>query len=186
MNYASIKQFDSANGPGIRISIFVCGCPHHCKGCFNQEALDFDYGEPFTDEVIETVIEYLKPDYICGLTVLGGEPMFPANQAEVVRLLRRVREVYGNSKSIWVYTGYLFDNDILGCMLDKVPATKELLSYVDVIMDGPFVEEQHNLNAYFRGSDNQRAILVQETLANDNKELVLWQPQEPQYVYPNK
>lgn len=182
MNYADIKRNDAANGPGVRISLFVSGCTHHCKGCFNEEAWDFNYGKPYTEKETDYIISELAPSYIGGLTILGGEPMDPANQPGILPLLRKVRETYGNTKSIWIYTGYLFDRDILGRMVDELPYTREILSYVDVIMDGPFIEERKNLDAYFRGSDNQRAILVQKTLA-DNGNLHYWEPRKPKYVY---
>lgn len=164
MNYADIKQYDIANGPGVRVSVFVSGCTHHCKGCFNEEAWDFSYGTPFTEQTIETVIEYMKPSFVCGLTVLGGEPMEPQNQTEVVKLLRRVKEVYPK-KSIWLFSGYDFEQDIVGRMYASVPETKELLSYLDVMVDGKFVEEQKSLSLRFKGSANQRTILVQESLS---------------------
>ena len=138
MNYADIKRNDAANGPGVRISLFVSGCTHHCKGCFNEEAWDFNYGKPYTEKETDYIISELAPSYIGGLTILGGEPMDPANQPGILPLLRKVRETYGNTKSIWIYTGYLFDRDILGRMVDELPYTREILSYVDVIMDGPF------------------------------------------------
>lgn len=183
MNYADIKLYDAANGPGIRVSLFVSGCTHKCKGCFNEEAWDFCYGNPYTDAETDYIIEQLAPDYIEGLTLLGGEPMDPRNQPGILPLLRKVRETYGSRKTIWLFTGYLFDRDILGRMLSEIPETKEILSYLDVIMDGPFIEEQKDLGAYFRGSSNQRAILVQETLKKNNGELVFWEPQKPQYIY---
>lgn len=182
MNYADIKRCDAANGPGVRISLFVSGCTHKCKGCFNEVAWDFNYGNPYTEEQTDYIIEQLAPSYISGLTILGGEPMEPSNQEGIVPLLRKVREVFGHTKTIWIYTGYLFDKDIMGRMYDTLPYTREILSYVDVMMDGPFIEEQKDLGAYFRGSDNQRAILVQETLS-DNGNLHFWKPQEPRYVY---
>ena len=182
MNYADIKRCDAANGPGVRISLFVSGCTHKCKGCFNQVAWDFNYGNPYTEEQTDYIIGQLAPSYISGLTILGGEPMEPSNQEGIVPLLRKVREVYGNTKTIWIYTGYLFDRDIMEKMYNTLPYTKEILSYVDVMMDGPFIEEQKDLGAYFRGSDNQRAILVQETLA-DNGTLHFWEPRKPKYVY---
>ncbi len=184
MNYADIKQFDAANGPGIRISLFVSGCTHKCKGCFNEVAWDFNYGEPFTQNEIDRIIEYLRPEYISGLTILGGEPMEPSNQAGILPLLRRVREVYGDGKTIWIFSGYLFDKDILGRMVDTVPETRAILSCIDVMMDGPFIEEQKDLGAYFRGSNNQRAIKVPESIKAG--ELVFWEPVEPKYVYPSK
>lgn len=184
MNYADIKQCDAANGPGIRISIFVSGCTHACKGCFNEVAWDFNYGEPFTDKELDFIIESCRPSYIAGLSVLGGEPMDPRNQPGILPLLRRFREEFGNTKTIWLWTGYLFDRDVLGNMVANVPETKELISYLDVVMDGPYIEEQKDLGAYFRGSSNQRAIDVPATLANDGN-LVIWEPQKPKYVYSN-
>ena len=183
MNYADIKQCDAANGPGIRISLFVSGCTHRCKGCFNEVAWDFNYGKPFTPNEIDLIIEYLKPSHITGLTILGGEPMEPQNQTGILPLLRKVREVYGNTKTIWIFSGYLFDKDILGRMMDTIPETKEILSYIDVMMDGPYVDELKDLSAYFRGSSNQRGILVQESLQSGD--LVFWEPDTPKYVFSN-
>ena len=178
MNYADIKQYDVANGPGVRISVFVSGCNHHCKDCFNEVAWDFNYGTPFTEETIETVIEYMKPSYIAGLTLLGGEPMEPANQKGLLPLVRRVKEVYPE-KTIWCFTGFLFDRDIVETMFDTVPETRELVSYFDVMVDGKFIAELKNVNLRFKGSSNQRTIMVQDSL--DRKEIVLWD--HPQYDY---
>ncbi len=178
MNYGDIKQYDVANGPGVRISVFVSGCNHHCKDCFNEVAWDFNYGTPFTEETIETVIEYMKPSYIAGLTLLGGEPMEPANQKGLLPLVRRVKEVYPE-KTIWCFTGFLFDRDIVETMFDTVPETRELVSYFDVMVDGKFIAELKNVNLRFKGSSNQRTIMVQDSL--DRKEIVLWDP--PQYDY---
>ncbi|MDE7156797.1 MAG: anaerobic ribonucleoside-triphosphate reductase activating protein [Lachnospiraceae bacterium] len=178
MNYADIKQYDVANGPGVRISVFVSGCNHHCKDCFNEVAWDFNYGTPFTEETIETVIEYMKPSYIAGLTLLGGEPMEPVNQKGLLPLVRRVKEVYPE-KTIWCFTGFLFDRDIVETMFDTIPETRELVSYFDVMVDGKFVAELKNVNLRFKGSSNQRTILVQDSL--ERKEIVLWDP--PQYDY---
>lgn len=164
MNYADIKQYDVANGPGVRVSVFVSGCTHYCKGCFNKEAWDFNYGKPFTEETINTVLEYLKPSYVKGLTVLGGEPMEPQNQPAVLALLKRVRERYPE-KSIWMFSGYDFEKDMLGNMWGSIPETKEILSCLEVLVDGEFVEELKNLSLRFKGSSNQRTILVQESLA---------------------
>ena len=163
MNYADIKQYDVANGPGVRVSVFVSGCTHYCKGCFNKEAWDFSYGSPFTEETIEKVIEYMKPSYVKGVTILGGEPMEPQNQPGVLSLLKKVREVYPE-KSIWLFSGYDFEKDILGHMLETIPETKEILSCLEVLVDGEFVEELKNLSLRFKGSSNQRTILVQESL----------------------
>ncbi len=178
MNYADIKQYDIANGPGIRISVFVSGCNHHCKDCFNEVAWDFNYGTPFTEATIETVIEYMKPSYIAGLTLLGGEPMEPANQKGLLPLVRKVKEVYPE-KNIWCFTGFLFDRDIVETMFDTIPETRELVSCFDVMVDGKFVAELKNVNLRFKGSSNQRTIMVQESLKR--KEIVLWDP--PSYDY---
>lgn len=163
MNYADIKQYDVANGPGVRVSVFVSGCTHYCKGCFNEEAWDFSYGTPFTGKTIQTVLEYLKPSYVRGLTVLGGEPMEPQNQPAVLELLAQVKETYPD-KTIWMFSGYDYEKDILGRMWEEIPETKKILSCIDVLVDGEFVEELKNLSLRFKGSSNQRTILVQESL----------------------
>ena len=165
MNYASIKDCDIANGPGVRVSLFVSGCTHHCKGCFNREAWDFDYGEPFTQDVIDRILEMLKPAYIKGLTLLGGEPFEPQNQGPIVELLRQIKQQYP-VKSIWAFSGYLFDGDILSGKLGDWEIMKEYLSYLDVLVDGPFVEAKKDLMLRFRGSSNQRLIDVQKSLAS--------------------
>ncbi len=169
MNYADIKEYDVANGPGVRISLFVSGCTHHCEGCFNKEAWDFNYGKKFTEKEEERIIEYLKNDFVSGITILGGEPFEYVNQKGILNLIRRVKKEFPN-KSIWVYSGYLFDNDILK-MSEQWDETKELLSYIDVIVDGRFVISKKNLSLKFRGSSNQRIIDVQKSL--DKKEIVL-------------
>lgn len=179
MYYADIKQFDVANGPGVRISLFVSGCTHHCKNCFNQETWDFHYGKPFTKEEEDRIVAYLKPSHIAGLTLLGGEPFEHVNQQGLLPLLRRVKEAYPE-KSIWAFSGYLFDEQIVGKMCQEWDETKELLSYIDVLVDGEFIEEQKNVNLRFKGSANQRTILVQESLKalEAGEPLVLWNPGE--------
>ena len=172
MNYAEIKNCDIANGPGVRISLFVSGCTHHCPGCFNQVAWDFDYGQPFTQQTIDQILEMLKPGYIKGLTLLGGEPFEPENQGAIVELLRQIKEKYPE-KSIWAFSGYLFDRDILSGRLGNWEITKEYLSYLDVLVDGPFVEAKKNLSLRFRGSENQRIIDVPASLAANR--IVPWQ-----------
>ena len=172
MNYADIKQYDVANGLGIRVSLFVSGCTHHCKNCFNKETWDFRVGNPFTEAEIEKILEYLKPSYVSGLSLLGGEPFEPENQPGLLPLVKKVKETYPE-KNIWCYTGYLFDEDICGKMLDQVPETRELLSCIDVLIDGPFIEERKNLKIRFRGSDNQRIIDVKKTM--EAGEIVLWE-----------
>ena len=169
MNYATIKNCDIANGPGVRVSLFVSGCTHRCPGCFNEVAWDFNYGEPFTEEVIERIVDMLRPDYIRGLTLLGGEPFEPQNQGPVVELLRRIKQELPG-KSIWAFSGYLFEKDILSGRLGD---TREYLSYLDVLVDGPFVEAKKNLSLRFRGSENQRLIDVPASLAAG--ETVLWE-----------
>jgi len=171
MNYADIKQYDIANGPGVRISLFVSGCTHHCKGCFNSEAWDFNYGKAFTSETIDTIIEYMKPDYIKGLTILGGEPFEKSNQEGILPLVKKVKEVYP-SKNLWIFTGYDFEKDITGETMKEWEVTKELLKYIDVIVDGKFVEELKTNNLRFKGSSNQRTIIVQDTLKTGK--LVIW------------
>ena len=171
MNYATIKNCDIANGPGVRVSLFVSGCTHHCKGCFNEVAWDFNYGEPFTQDTVEMILEMLKPDYVRGLTLLGGEPFEPQNQGTIVELLRAIKGKYPN-KSIWAFSGYLFEKITSGTLGDW-EITEEYLSYLDVLVDGPFLEEKKNLNLRFRGSENQRVIDVPASL-RENK-VVLWQ-----------
>ncbi len=178
MNYADIKRFDIANGPGIRISLFVSGCNHHCKGCFNEVAWDFNYGKPFTDETIQTIIRYMNSPHIAGLTLLGGEPMEPVNQEALLPLVRRVKETFPD-KNIWCFTGYLFDRDIVDRMFDTIATARELVSYFDVMVDGKYVEELKNVNLRFKGSSNQRTILVKESLASG--EIVLWTPPDNRY-----
>ena len=172
MYYGAIKCFDIANGPGVRVSLFVSGCTHKCPGCFNSVAWDFNYGEPFTDETVDKILTMLKPNHIQGITVLGGEPFEPQNQEPVLKLLRKVKQIYPN-KSIWVFSGYLFDRDILSGRLGDWNVTKEYIDYIDVLVDGPFIEAQKNLSLRFRGSENQRLIDVQASL-KENK-VVLWQ-----------
>lgn len=169
MNYATIKNCDIANGPGVRVSLFVSGCTHRCKGCFNEVAWDFDYGEPFTEAVMDSILEMLRPSYIRGLTLLGGEPFEPQNQEAVVTLLRKIRQELPE-KSIWAFSGYLFDRDILSGRLGDC---SEYLSYLDVLVDGPFVEAKKNLSLRFRGSENQRLIDVPASLASGK--VVLWE-----------
>ena len=169
MNYATIKNCDIANGPGVRVSLFVSGCTHRCPGCFNEVAWDFGYGQPFTQKTVDYILSLLKPDYVQGLTLLGGEPFEPQNQGTVVELLRQVKKVYPQ-KNIWAFSGYLFEKDILSGRLGD---TSEYLSYLDVLVDGPFVESKKNLSLRFRGSENQRLIDVPASLARG--ETVLWQ-----------
>ena len=171
MNYATIKNCDIANGPGVRVSLFVSGCTHRCPGCFNEVAWDFNYGQPFTQETIDTILTMLAPAHVKGLTLLGGEPFEPQNQVAIVDLLRQVKAKYPD-KSIWAFSGYLFDRDILGKKLGPWEITEEILSYLDVLVDGPFVEAKKNLSLRFRGSENQRLINVPASL--EQGEVLLW------------
>ena len=139
MNYATIKPRDIANGPGVRVSLFVSGCTHHCKGCFNEVAWDFDYGQPFTQETIDEILHMLEPSFVKGITLLGGEPFEPQNQGPIVELLRQIKKKLPE-KTIWAFSGYLFDRDILAGKLGDPTVTKEYVSYLDVLVDGPFIE----------------------------------------------
>ena len=171
MYYSEVKECDIANGPGVRVTIFVSGCTHHCKGCFNEMTWDFRYGREFTKEDIEKIIKLLEPSYIAGLTLLGGEPMEYRNQQGLLPLLRRVKEQYPE-KTIWCYTGYLYDKDILDDFCGKWEETREMLSYLDVIVDGEFVEAQKDISLRFRGSSNQRIIDVKKS--REAAEIVMW------------
>lgn len=170
MNYAAVKNCDIANGPGVRVSLFVSGCTHHCPGCFNEVAWDFGYGERFTQKTVDSILSMLAPDYIRGLTLLGGEPFEPQNQGPVLDLVRQVREKYPK-KTVWAFSGYLYETISSGA-LGNWDTTKELLSYLDVLVDGPFIEAKKNLALRFRGSENQRLIDVPATLSSG--EIVLW------------
>ena len=163
MNYASIKHHDVANGPGIRVSLFVSGCTHHCRGCFNAEAWSFTYGAAFTQQHVDEILAALKPDYIQGLSLLGGEPFEPETQPAVLDLVRQVRAAYP-LKNIWAYSGYTFEQ-----LQTLAP---ELLGQITVLVDGPFVEQQKDLRLAFRGSANQRILDVPASL--ERGEPVLW------------
>ena len=161
MYYGNIKTYDIADGPGVRVSLFVSGCRHHCKGCFNAETWNFDYGQPYTQETEDALIKSLAPDYIQGLSVLGGEPFEPENQEELVRLLKEIKENYPK-KNIWCYTGYTYDKDLLEGGKVYTPFTEEMLSYIDTLVDGQFIESQKDITLKFRGSANQRILDLNE------------------------
>ena len=163
MNYGEIKNYDIANGEGVRVSLFVSGCTHHCKNCFNPETWSFEYGKPFTKETEDYIIECLSPDYIDGLSLLGGEPFEPQNQEVLLPFLRKVKNELPN-KNIWCYTGYLFDRELLCESRARCEFTDEMLSLIDVIVDGEFVQALHDISLAFRGSSNQRIIDVQKSL----------------------
>lgn len=172
MNYADIKQYDVANGPGVRVSVFVSGCTHGCPGCFNKEAWDFNYGKPFTEDTIDYIIDLFKFSHYAGITFLGGEPLELVNQQGLLPLARRFKETYPD-KSIWCFSGYDFEKDIMERMYIEWPETKELLSYIDVLVDGEFIEAKKDLSLRFKGSSNQRTIMVQESI--NKGEIMLWQ-----------
>ena len=172
MNYAEIKYCDIANGPGVRTSLFVSGCTHHCEGCFNQMTWDFHYGEVFTKEVEDQIIESLRPDYIEGLTILGGEPLEHVNQMGLLPLVKRIRDELPQ-KNIWCFTGYTFEADVLERMSKMWPETMELMKRIDVLVDGKFVLELKDISLQFRGSSNQRLIDMPKTLQAGV--VVLWE-----------
>ena len=170
MNFATIKKRDIADGPGVRVSLFVSGCTHHCEGCFNEIAWDFDYGAPFTKAVEDELLEALAPDYIQGLTLLGGEPFEPENQRALLPFLKRVREVYPQ-KNIWCYSGYTLEQ-LQGESRARCEVTDEMLAQLDVLVDGRFVLAKKNIRLRFRGSENQRLIDMNKT--RETGEIVLW------------
>lgn len=163
MNYANIKKIDVANGTGIRTSLFVSGCTHACKNCFNEEAWDFEYGKNYTKKTEDEIIEALKKPFIKGLTLLGGEPMHPNNQKEVANLIKRVKEELPE-KDIWLFTGFNFEKDVINKMYKFIPSTRDIVDNVDIIVDGKYMDDMRNLRQYFRGSENQRIINVKESL----------------------
>lgn len=170
MNYATIKKFDIANGPGVRVSLFVSGCRHFCKNCFNSEAWDFNYGKEYTDEVLEDIIKSLSPDYITGFSLLGGEPFEPENQETVLKTIKAIKEKLPN-KDIWVYSGFTYDNDLINGKVGNSETVLEILKNIDVLVDGKFVEELKSPDLLFRGSSNQRIIDVKKSL---EKGEVIW------------
>lgn len=172
MNVATIKKRDIANGIGVRVSLFVSGCTHHCKGCFNAEAWDFSYGEPYTGETEAEILRLLSPDYISGLSLLGGEPFEPQNQRVLVGLLRRVKELYPE-KTVWCYSGYTLENELLSDSRARCECTDEMLSLIDVLVDGRYEEEKRNISLLFRGSENQRLIDLKRSL--ETGKTVLWE-----------
>lgn len=171
MNYATIKWYDISNGPGVRVSLYVSGCRNHCKNCFNPETWDFNYGEPFTEDIVNKIIEGLKPDYFKGFTLLGGDPFEPENQKVLAPFLEKLRKVYPE-KSFWAFTGYDYEKDLLTGKLGDVDTVMRMLGCLDVLVDGRFVEDLKDLNLKFRGSANQRIILLKPSLKE--KKIVLW------------
>ena len=172
MNYAEIKYCDIANGIGVRTSLFVSGCTHHCENCFNKETWDFKFGKPFDSDTEQKILQSLKPSYIDGLSLLGGEPFEPINQRGLVGLLKRVKEEYPD-KTVWCYTGYTLESDLLSESRARCEVTDEMLSYIDVLVDGEFVQELYDISLRFRGSSNQRLIDVKKTL--EAGKTVIWE-----------
>ncbi|MBO4448109.1 MAG: anaerobic ribonucleoside-triphosphate reductase activating protein [Kiritimatiellae bacterium] len=158
MNYASIRTCDIANGEGVRVSLFVSGCTHRCKGCFNPDQWDFAYGKPFDAGTEAEIFAALDKGFISGLTILGGEPMEPENQRALVPFLRRMRRRFGDAKNLWVYTGCVLETELEADSHWRTEVTDEFLSMVDVLVDGPFVESLKDISLRFRGSSNQRII----------------------------
>ncbi len=174
MYYGEIKSCDIANGEGVRVSLFVSGCTHHCKDCFNPETWSFTYGTPYTEETENELLSKLAPAHIAGITLLGGEPMEPQNQRRLVSLLRRIRQQYPQ-KNVWCYTGYTLEKDLLPTSDSRAycEVTEEMLSMIDVLIDGEFIAEQKNISLRFRGSENQRIIDLRAS--RDHGQIVLWE-----------
>ncbi len=173
MHYGEIKKCDIANGEGVRVSLFVSGCTHRCPGGFNQDTWDFVYGKEYTEETEQEILNALSPGYINGLSLLGGEPFEPQNQEVLVKLLRKVRERYPE-KNVWCYSGYLFDRELLSESRARCGYTDEMLSMIDILVDGRFVEKLKDIRLVFRGSSNQRLIDVKKSL--ETGDIVLWEP----------
>ena len=165
MNYATIKPLDVANGEGIRVSLFVSGCTHHCPECFNSEAWDFGYGQPYTDEVEREVLTLAGKPMVEGLSLLGGEPFEPCNQRVLIGLLRKFKALYPN-KTVWCYSGYTYDKELKSESRARCEVTDEMLSYIDFLVDGRFEKDKKNLRLRFRGSTNQRIIDLRATEAS--------------------
>ena len=172
MNYANIKYYDIANGPGVRTSVFVSGCRHHCPGCFNAVAWDFAYGQPFDKTVRNEVFASCQPDYIAGLSLLGGEPFEPENQRELLPLLREIREKYPH-KTIWCFTGFRLEDELLhDGSYPRCEATDGMLACINVLVDGRFVKELKDISLQFRGSRNQRVIDMDRT--RETGQVTIW------------
>lgn len=169
MNYAEIKLRDVANGPGVRVNLFVSGCEHHCFNCFNKETWDFNYGKPFTKNELDEIIKGLQPQYMEGLTILGGEPLHPNNIHTVANVCEVIRNIHKH-KSIWIYTGYTIEQliQIYNARSNNHEALMSILNNIDVMVDGPFVEELKDLNLKFRGSSNQRILDIRKMEFKDN------------------
>lgn len=165
MYFGAIKNTDIANGPGVRVSLFVSGCTHHCKECFQPETWDFNYGEEFTQATVNYIVKLMAPDYIRGITILGGEPFEPSNQAVLVKLIRTLKDKYP-TKDIWMFSGYLLDEELWSESRARCEYTDEILSMIDVLVDGEFMIDKKNIMLKFRGSENQRIIDVPASIAS--------------------
>lgn len=171
MNYGKIKKYDIADGEGVRVALFVSGCTHHCKGCFNKETWDFNYGTLFTKDTEEEIIEALSPDYIRGLTLLGGEPFEISNQRGLLPVLKRIRGIFPE-KTVWCYTGYILEKDLQRGGQACCEITDQMLGLIDILVDGEFIEARKDIQLVFRGSSNQRIIDMTKT--RDSNKIVLW------------
>lgn len=178
MNYASIKKHDIANGVGVRVSVFVSGCRHRCEGCFNFEAWDFNYGTPFKTQELNEVLEALRPEYIEGLSLLGGEPLEPENQGGLLQLVKAMKKEFP-MKTIWCYSGFRYEDEIVP-MMDSNPTLTALMQYIDILVDGRFMLDKKQLMLKFRGSSNQRIIDLNKT--RELKQVVLWKGLENEAV----
>lgn len=172
MNYGEIKKCDIANGDGVRVSLFVSGCTHHCKGCFNRETWDFNYGNPFTDDTQKEILTALSPEYINGLSLLGGEPFEIQNQRVLLPFVQKVRNIFPD-KTIWCYTGYTLDKDLIKGGKAYCECTDDMLKCIDILVDGEFVESLKDVSLVFKGSSNQRIIDLKKSAETNT--LVLWQ-----------
>ncbi len=172
MNYGEIKNCDIANGEGVRVTLFVSGCTNRCEGCFQPQTWDFGYGKPFTDEVEDQIVKMLEPSYISGLTLLGGEPFEPENQRALLPFLKKVKDAYPQ-KNIWAFSGFTIEQLLGQEPHPRCEVTDEILSMIDVLVDGKFMIEKKNIRLKFRGSENQRILNLPETLKN--KTPILWE-----------
>ena len=173
MYYGNIKPVDIANGEGVRVTLFVSGCRHHCKNCFNPETWNFNYGNEFSEETQNYLLNLLSSPFIKGLTLLGGEPMEPENQKDLLPFIKRVKEKFGDTKNIWCWTGFIYDKDLISGGRAHTDYTDELISNIDVLVDGPFIENLKNLMLKFRGSSNQRVIDIKKTIKQNKVVLYL-------------
>ncbi len=185
MNYGLIKKYDISNGEGVRVSLFVSGCRNRCKGCFQPETWDFNYGKTFDSAAMEQILSVAANPSVRGLTILGGEPLEPENQPEVLLILRAFKENYSD-KTVWLYTGNTYEEltGEHGEHRSFLPITAELLSLVDVLVDGPYIEEEKSLGLRFRGSKNQRVIDMNKTRGQGR--IVIWSGCKEDIYYENE